>query len=140
MLGAGISPACALWPEWLEAESARPEQAPLAFWIADALRPRSLVDLETRDGYSYFAFRYPELHTPIRPTFDDVLPHFAYQTIDLLHIDGRHDYAQIKCHFVAWRPRLSDRGVVLFYDTNERAAALTAIRRRDVQAEAACAA
>jgi hypothetical protein len=34
----------------------------------------------------------------------------------------------------------SDRGVVLFHNNNEQAAELTAIRRRDVQAEAACAA
>jgi hypothetical protein len=34
----------------------------------------------------------------------------------------------------------SDRGVVLFRNNNEQAAELTAIRRRDVPAEAACAA
>jgi hypothetical protein len=76
--------------------------------------------------------------TLIRSTVDAALPHFADQTIDLLHIDGCHDYEQIKCHFAAWRPKLPDRGVVLFLDTNKQAAELTAIRRRAVQAEAAC--
>ena len=47
MLRACISAACFWRPEWLEAESSRLEHIPLAFWIVDALRPRSLVDLET---------------------------------------------------------------------------------------------
>jgi hypothetical protein len=37
-------------------------------------------------------------------------------------------------------PARPDRGVVLFRDTNEQAAELSAIHRRAVQAEAACAA
>jgi hypothetical protein len=50
------------------------------------------------------------------------------------------DYEQIKGHFAAWRPKLTDRGVVLFLDTNKQAAELTAICRRAVQTGAASAA
>ena len=144
ILRACISPACLWSPKSLEAKSAWLEHTPLALWIVDALWPWSPVELGTHDGYSYFVFcravKHLELYTPIRSTFDDASPHFADQTIDLPHIDGCYDYEQDICHFAAWRPRLSDRGVVLFHDTNEQAAEPTAIRRRAVQAEAACAA
>jgi hypothetical protein len=181
ILRACIWPVCFWRLEWLEAESAWLEHAPFAFWIVDALRPRSLIELGTHDGYSYFAFcqavKHLELDTRchavehrgderadfcgeaafcdlrsyhdgrhstfsvlIRWTFDDAPPHLADQSIDLFHIGGCHDYEQFKRQFAAWRPRLSDRGVVLFHNNNEQAAELTAIRRCDVQAEAACAA
>ncbi|WP_338050996.1 rhamnan synthesis F family protein [Roseicella aerolata] len=42
-------------PEHLSV-SAWIEHAPFAFWLTDALRPRSFVELGTHYGYSYFAF------------------------------------------------------------------------------------
>src|SRR6185436_9277230 len=37
-------------------ESAWADHAPFAFWLVEALRPRTLVELGTHGGYSYFAF------------------------------------------------------------------------------------
>ena len=37
-------------------QSAWIDHAPFAFWLIDALRPGSLVELGTHGGYSYFAF------------------------------------------------------------------------------------
>ena len=64
--------------------------------------------------------RYAVFSTMIRATFDDALPRFEDKSIDLLHVDGRHFYDDVKHDFESWRPKLTDDAIILFHDTQVR--------------------
>jgi len=52
----------------------------------------------------------------IKSYFDDVAKTWDKE-IDLLHIDGLHDYENCKNDCDTWAPLLKDNGVILFHDT-----------------------
>lgn len=69
---------------------------------------------------AYHAQHYAGFSQLIRSTFDEALAGFEDHSIDLLHIDGQHFYENVKHDFGSWLPKLSDRAIVLFHDTNVR--------------------
>jgi hypothetical protein len=66
--------------------------------------------LKENAAYSEFS------HLP-RCTFSDALADIEDGSVDLLHVDGRHFYDDVKEDFESWIPKLSKSAVVLFHDT-----------------------
>lgn len=60
---------------------------------------------------------YAEFSTLLRKTFSEARSDIADGSVDLLHVDGRHFYEDVKEDFESWIPKLSQRAVVLFHDT-----------------------
>ena len=63
---------------------------------------------------------YFDFSALLRMTFDEALANFSDGSIDLLHIDGFHSYEAAREDFEKWRPKLSNKAIVLFHDTNVR--------------------
>ena len=61
---------------------------------------------------------YPHTAVLIRKRFDDAVDDFEDGSVDLLHIDGTHTFEAVSTDYQTWIPKMSDRGVVLFHDTN----------------------
>ncbi len=146
------------WPVQELCLTAWAEHAPFAFWLVDALRPASVVELGTHNGYSFFAFcqaaktlgldtelyavdtwqgdvhsgeyddsvyesvrgiverDYPDRAHLVRATFSEARSQFPDGSVDLLHVDGRHFYDDVKEDVETYLSALSDRGVVVLHD------------------------
>jgi len=64
--------------------------------------------------------RWRRFSSLLRMTFADARQYFADGEVDLLHIDGFHTYESASGDFQLWSKTLSNRGIVLFHDTNVR--------------------
>ncbi|HEY4152089.1 MAG TPA: class I SAM-dependent methyltransferase [Pseudolysinimonas sp.] len=137
------------------------EHAPFASWLIDAARPRTVLELGTHNGFSFFAMAetarrlglptaltaidswqgddhagfygedvfekvrsiserdYPNTTRLIRAFFSDAAAQIEDGSVDILHVDGRHGYDDVREDFETYRGKLSDRGVVIFHDTYE---------------------
>jgi lipopolysaccharide biosynthesis glycosyltransferase len=64
--------------------------------------------------------KYESFSTLLRNTFAEALDDIEDGSVDLLHIDGRHFYNDVKEDFESWIPKLSRNAIVLFHDTEVR--------------------
>lgn len=64
--------------------------------------------------------QYVRFSRLLRKTFTEALDDIEDSSVDLLHVDGRHFYHDVKADFENWIPKLSPRSVVLFHDTEVR--------------------
>lgn len=54
--------------------------------------------------------------TLLKMTFDEAAAQFKNTTVDLLHIDGRHGYEDVRHDFETWERTLFPGATVLFHD------------------------
>lgn len=64
--------------------------------------------------------RYAGFSRLNRATFAEAVEYFSDESIDLIHIDGRHFYDDVKQDYESWLPKLTKDAIVLFHDTNVR--------------------
>ena len=68
----------------------------------------NLPDLGQRSAYA--------LAVPFQ--VESALKEFEDESINLLHIDGSHDYENVSGHFESWLPKIKRNGVILIHDIN----------------------
>lgn len=66
---------------------------------------------------SYTETNYPNYVHILKGYFENYLGDFADKGVDILHIDGMHDYDSVKRDYDTWSPKVKDGGIILFHDT-----------------------
>ena len=74
------------------------------------------LDPEIEHEVARYNWRYSSFSELKVMLFSEAVAQFADESIDLLHIDGTHTYADVKADFESWLPKLSPHGVILFHD------------------------
>lgn len=60
---------------------------------------------------------YGELScTMLKNRFEEVVDCFEDESIDLLHIDGSHEYDDVKKDFLMWKKKVKKNGAIFFHD------------------------
>ena len=62
--------------------------------------------------------RFGQFSRLLRMSFADGRAYVEDGSVDILHIDGLHTYEAVREDFETWQSKMSDRGIVLFHDTN----------------------
>lgn len=85
-------------------------------WLGDS--QAGFYDVAVYENLSkYVKEYYQESAVLMKCTFDEALDVFEDRSIDILHIDGLHDYNSVFSDFQKWKQKLSNSSVILFHDT-----------------------
>lgn len=68
----------------------------------------------------YIAENYPKEVKLLKMFFREALNLFEDHSIDLLHIDGRHDYESVKEDYESWKSKVKPGGIIIFHDIEVR--------------------
>ena len=71
------------------------------------------VSEHNRENYAAFS-------TLVRSNFDDALPRFQPESIDILHLDGLHTEAAVRHDVESWLPKLRPGAILLLHDVGVR--------------------
>ena len=63
---------------------------------------------------------YKDNYHALRMTFDEACSKFDDDSIDILHIDGSHEYKDVKHDFETWKNKVKKTGIVLFHDVGDQ--------------------
>lgn len=102
--------------------------------VTEAALPTRCIAVDTWEGDEHSGFygsdvfasvqaenrKYSSFSSLLRKSFSEALAEVPDGSVDILHIDGRHFYADVKEDFENWLPKLSDQAIVLFHDTEVR--------------------
>ncbi len=87
-------------------------------WKGDAFTGCTVTRSSRSSGAS-MPRRFADLDTHLhRCLFRDALDDFAPESIDLLHIDGCHDYDSVADDYESWLPKVAQDGMVLLHDVD----------------------
>jgi O-antigen biosynthesis protein len=84
-------------------------------WVGDS--DAGYYSQEVYENLQQHHRQYESFSKLMRMTFQEARQQVADKSVDLLHIDGLHSYEAVKEDYETWRPKMSERGVVLFHDT-----------------------
>lgn len=78
-----------------------------------------------RDVYAFFknikeAEFADEKIKMMKMMFDEALKNFEDHSIEILHIDGSHDYEDVRHDFENWLPKMKKEGIILLHDISDQ--------------------
>jgi ADP-heptose:LPS heptosyltransferase/GT2 family glycosyltransferase len=91
----------------------------VATWRGDR-RSSETADEVDEDFRRFHDRHYSAFSTLLNCKFDTAVDRFADGLIDLLHIDCRYSYEDLRNDFESWLPKLSNRGIVVLHSINAR--------------------
>jgi cephalosporin hydroxylase len=105
------------WCQAVEASGLRSSCSAVDTWTGDP--GAGFYEEEVFEDLKEHHRQYESFSRLLRMKFDEALGQIPDKSVDLLHVDGLHEYEAVKHDYETWLPKMSERGVMLFHDTAE---------------------